>query len=554
MFAWRRRIRSSALECGAARRFCFRGEAFSIALVTFMLAPIWEAAAQFADEADSVLVVYNARMEESREVAEHYAKRRRVPEANLLGLRMARLETVSRSEYRAQVEEPTLEHLVKNGLFTFEKLDPSHALAKGRSDLERVSSAKIRYLVLCYGTPLRIKADPGIKEEGAEGAPEVMRRNEAAVDSELAALPLKRMQPLLSGLIPNPVCLATNSFKVHPTNGVLIVTRLDGPSKEIAKGLVDKGIEAEENGFWGRAYFDARGLKEGPYKPGDDMILRSSNGSRVAGFECVVDDQEPVFGDGFWMDDAAIYLGWYRTHVCGPFATGQVNFMPGAIAYHLHSFSAATVRNAKQHWVGPLLDLGATATFGYVWEPYLGGTVVLPKFMERIITRRFNFGEAAYSSIGSLSWMTTFVGDPLYRPNARMGNELHGHLMAKGDQRLEWSVLRFVDLQLAFGGKPEAMIELLEKEPVAAKSAVLQEKLGELRFAAGDFDAFVAAYEKALKQAPSRLQKGRLLETLATRLEEAGRRDEAKGVYGRLAEAFSDHPKAAGWRKRQAGR
>jgi len=357
-------------------------------------------------------------------------------------------------------------------------------------------------------------------------------------------LPMKRMSPLRIGPILNPVYLATNAFQVHPTNGVLMVTRLDGPSKDIAKGLVDKALEAEENGFWGRAYFDARGIKEGGYKLGDDRILLAANGSKVAGFECVVDKQEPVLPESFWMSDVAIYLGWYTTHVAGPFKSGQVDFMPGAIAYHLHSFSAATIRHPKQHWVGPLLDLGATATFGAVFEPYLGGTVELHRFMERIVTRRFNYAESAYSSIKSLSWMTTFVGDPLYRPHLRLGNELHEHLGSTRNQLIEWSFLRFANLQLARGGQPEKAIEFLRKLPETANSAVLQEKLGDLLHAAGDIDGFADAYEAALKLDPSRLQKGRLLETLGNRLAADGQAAEARAALERLEKAFPDHPKA----------
>lgn len=509
-----------------------------------------EVRAQFPTEADSVLVVYNERMAESKEVAEHYAAARGVPKANLLGLRMSRLETVSRAQYVGQLEKPLLDHLVQNELFTFEKIGADHKMANGRLGLERVVDAKIRYVVLCLGTPLRIKPDSSISETVPDEMPKPLRRNEAAVDSELCVLPMKRLKPLRTGPILNPLFLATNSFRVHPTNGVLMVTRLDGPSQDIAKGLVDKAIEAEKNGFWGRAYFDARGIKEGGYKTGDDRILRASNGSRFAGFECVVDKREPVFPETFWMSDAALYLGWYTTHVAGPFKSGQVNFMPGAIAYHLHSFSAATIRHPKQHWVGPLLDLGVTATFGAVYEPYLGGTVELHKFLERIVTRRFNFAESAYSSINSLSWMTTFVGDPLYRPQLRMGNELHQHLESTESGLIEWSILRFVNLQLVFGGNPEKAVEFLKKHPMTVKSAVLQEKLGELLQAQGDLDGFAGAYEAALKLKPSRLQKGRLLETLGERLVAVGKSDLAKSAFERLAKAFPDHSKTAEWKAR----
>jgi len=48
-------------------------------------------------------------------------------------------------------------------------------------------------------------------------------------------------------------------------------------------------------------------------------------------------------------------VGWYDSGVTGPFYRASVEFLPGAFAYHLHSFSAANLRSASENWVGPLL-------------------------------------------------------------------------------------------------------------------------------------------------------------------------------------------------------
>ena len=122
-----------------------------------------------------------------------------------------------------------------------------------------------------------------------------------------------------------------------------------------------------------------------------------------------------MFPEGYPMRYAALYLGWYSEKIGGPFVRPGFRFLPGAIAVHIHSFSAATVRDPKANWVGPLLDLGAAATVGNVYEPYLSLTPHLDILEERL-RLGFTFAEAAYSSQRVLSWMTTFVGDPLYRP------------------------------------------------------------------------------------------------------------------------------------------
>jgi uncharacterized protein (TIGR03790 family) len=118
------------------------------------------------------------------------------------------------------------------------------------------------------------------------------------------------------------------------------------------------------------------------------------------------------------MPDPAIYLGWYTEHVAGPMARPEFRFNRGAIAYHLQSFSGAAIRDAKTHWVGPLLARGACVTAGAVYEPFLGGTPHVDILMARLLAG-FSWGEACYMAESQLSWQMCFIGDPLYRPFAK---------------------------------------------------------------------------------------------------------------------------------------
>ena len=179
---------------------------------------------------------------------------------------------------------------------------------------------------------------------------------------------------------------------------------------------MDKAIQAETDGLWGRAYFDLRGITNADYKLGDDWIRGASEICRRLGFETVVDENPGTFPVSFPLSQVAFYAGWYDESVSGPFTRPIVEFMPGAIAYHLHSFSAGTIRSTTRNWVGPLLAKGATATMGCVNEPYLTGTPDVATFFARILFFGFSFGEAAYAAQGQLSWQTTVIGDPLYRP------------------------------------------------------------------------------------------------------------------------------------------
>ena len=86
------------------------------------------------------------------------------------------------------------------------------------------------------------------------------------------------------------------------------------------------------------------------------------------------------------------------------------------VAYHLHSYSAYTLRSTNQYWCGPLLAAGATATMGCIDEPFLAGTPNMEVFFSRWLLLGFTFGEAACAAQGAVSWQTTVVGDPLFRP------------------------------------------------------------------------------------------------------------------------------------------
>jgi uncharacterized protein (TIGR03790 family) len=155
-----------------------------------------------------------------------------------------------------------------------------------------------------------------------------MRRNEAAVDSELSLLPLINEKVPLNGPVRNPFYGLTNEAQLHPTSGILLVTRLDGPTPEVAHDLVDKAIQGETDGLWGRTYFDLRNITDPAYKPGDDWIRNASEICRRLGFETIVDENPGTFPASFPMSQIGIYVGWYDSDASGPFARPHVEFMP----------------------------------------------------------------------------------------------------------------------------------------------------------------------------------------------------------------------------------
>jgi uncharacterized protein (TIGR03790 family) len=489
---------------------------------------------------DSAIVIYNSSVEESKATAAHYFNTRGVPANQVIGLPLPTGETMTRKEFREQLQEPLLKALTERGLWKL------HADAATRefnlTNPPAVTESQIRYAVLCFGVPLKIARDNSLTEASAEKLQPELRRNEAAVDSELAALPLAAGRHQITSALPNRNYAATNLAALHPTNGILLVARLDGPTAAIARGLVDKALVAERDGLWGRAYFDARGIRDGGYLTGDEWLRKAAETVRRFGFETVLDDAPATFSAGFPLSQVGLYAGWYDGNVSGPFARDKVEFLPGAVAYHLHSFSAHTLRSAEKNWCGPLLAKGATATMGCVEEPFLAGTPDLGVFFHRLTAAGWTIGEAAYAAQGSLSWQTTIVGDPLYQPFGRHPAELHAGLLKRRSPLGAWSHLRVVNLNLAQGTSAAEMVGYLNQQAETKTNPVLLEKLGDLQLKLAKPELAVEAWDKALANQPTPQQRVRLLLARAEQLTKLGREIPALVAWQELEKLLPASP------------
>src|SRR5690606_17255068 len=178
-------------------------------------------------------------------VAEHYAARRGVPEANRVGLPLPVSETMSRAEFERRLLEPLVKELDARGLMTVRAdLQPATESSPGRV-IQSVTGSTIRYLAVCHGVPLRVVEDTSWPvEEAVQHFPKQLQRNEAAVDAELSAMPLLIGGAPRSGPLVNLWHGTTNAAVFTPEKGLLVVGRLDGPTPERAMALVDLAMEA----------------------------------------------------------------------------------------------------------------------------------------------------------------------------------------------------------------------------------------------------------------------------------------------------------------------
>ena len=350
-------------------------------------------------EAARTLVLASETVPEGVAVARHYMAARGIPEENLCLIKAPAAEEITREQFDETIWRPLRTFLTRwEG-----RLDV--ALPDGVVRLQ-LESRRAKYLVPVYGVPIKIK--------GYEDVKTMYLSRAAAVDSELALLPSGEHK--LVGSLANPYRQADAAFGPPLDEVMVLVSRLDGPSAEIAQRLVDDAVWAETHGgLQGRATIDTRGIVKGEYAEGDEWLNRAAEALQRAGVPTEVDVRPEVLPLNHPMPDAAVYLGWYTESAVGPMTKLDFRFNRGAIAYHLQSFTGAAIRDAKSHWVGPLLAHGACVTAGAVYEPFLAGTPNLGILMDRLL-KGYSWGEAAYMAQAMLSWQMCFIGDPLYRP------------------------------------------------------------------------------------------------------------------------------------------
>ncbi|MEI7905668.1 MAG: TIGR03790 family protein, partial [Candidatus Firestonebacteria bacterium] len=193
-----------------------------------------------------------------------------------------------------------------------------------------------------------------------------------------------------------------------------LVTRLDGPSAEIAKELVDRALYGENyiTTKYGKAVIDARGLKPpSGYYPMDKDMTDAGEFLKSLGYDTLIDKNEPEL-DQKCCPGTLWYYGWYSYNKYNDAFTWKV----GAVGIHLDSASAIGIRGGSC-WVSQSLLRGITATAGAVNEPY-GDKYTRANLFFKYLLTGYNFAEASYLATPSAKWMMCFVGDPLYNPSS----------------------------------------------------------------------------------------------------------------------------------------
>ncbi len=445
-----------------------------------------------------VVLVANRNTPAGVALARTYAGLRGVPEDRIILLDLPTGESMSRKEYERRLRDPLLEALRERKLIQQVQREVKR-IAPHDSGWTTVSSA-VRYLVPFYGVPLRVDdTQPWPLEKLASLINHAVQRDEAAVDAELCLLLQESFE--LRGRLANPFYNQLRWEGSASPGHFILVSRLDGPTPDSVRALMEGALRAERRGLHGRVYVDQRALHLDEYQVGDVWFEEAAQRLAREGYEITVDRNDAVFGDLYPMDSAAFYMGWYTDQVTGPFRRTNFVFRPGALAYHNHSGNARVLRTGTTYWTGPLLARGAAVSVGAVSEPLLNYTPHFSILVDRLC-RGLPWADSVYLSLSALSWQTTVLGDPLYRPFALTLEEQLTLLEAEGDPDADWAHIRRINL-LVQDGRLNVALRYARERLRLRESVPLREKIADLMVLNELYEDAVVNYDLALKHAGS---------------------------------------------------
>ena len=427
--------------------------------ICFFSAASGKEPAKNSQYAPATLVIYNQNVADSRKLAAYYAGKRNVPFENLIGLKCSTEESITRSEYKKTILEPLRKQFDTNGWWE-RKEDAQGNL--------RTVHTKMKFAAIMFGMPLKVESsvlkDPTQKSSTNRGPGD---NDAASIDSEIACLSMALSR--LSGAAGNPYFRSTEP---GGTPDILLTSRLDGPTYATAKRLIDDAIATEESGLWGMALIDIANLakeKGAGYKIGDDWLETCSGFYKRAGIPTLVDRFSTRIPKGYPLGkDIILYFGWYTQNAQGPFVDPGFKFKRGAVAAHIHSYSASTLRTTLKNWSGPLLSRGACAVLGNVYEPFLQMSTHLDLFNARFLAG-FTFAEAGWIATPVFSWMQVMIGDPLYQPFIIKSEIEEG-------QDDDFKAFRIAVLRWA--SEPKQLFSNLDKAAASLKSGKVLESTG----------------------------------------------------------------------------
>ena len=417
-----------------------------------------------APRADTVAVLYNSAVPESRELAQYYREARGIPGENLIALDMPATADISRADYEEKIAKPLRAEFDRRLWWR---------RARDSSGLTLPVVNRIRVIVTLRGVPLRIQPTPkpaatnGGQQQPAKPAPSkdpLAGRDEAALDSELAMLGAEGLP--IEGVLQNKFYQSEKLLAESQLPFLMLTARIDAPTLATCKRMISDAIETEKSGLWGMAYVDIANK----FPQGDQWLESIVKDSLRRGIPTVVDRFNETLPANYPMREASLYYGWYDWNANGPLRNPRFRFRQGAVAVHLHSFSAEQLANPAKNWCAALLEHGAAASVGNVYEPYLHLTHDLGLLHRRLLDG-WSWVEACWAAMPATSWQGVVLGDPLYEPFRHLDGTGELREADRGFRALRAAMRQWPD-------SPDERRSQLEKAAVRTGNGLFHEALG----------------------------------------------------------------------------
>jgi uncharacterized protein (TIGR03790 family) len=389
-------------------------------------------------ESREILVIANSEIPASERIAQYYCQKRAVPADNLVELPLGNkpVTTISREDYDEKVAG-TLRDILNSQKYSG-KIKclltvygvPLTVGGRGQLKGNEEQLKKINDLI-AQGKEVQEKLNAGIVKNTTEQknveaklaqlqtiVDVIMgKETNAALDSELSMVLIEGYElyrwQINTLLVATSHIIDANDQLSAFRDKTLMVSRLDGPSEEIIKSLVDKAIKTEKTGLKGIAYFDSRAIIDKNQYGQYDQSLRDLGfiTNSLTGLTVKQEQTKKLFEPNS-CPETAIYCGWYSLKKY----IDAFDFVDGAVGYHIASFEAQGLRDMNATtWCPAMLKDGITATLGPVAEPYLH-TFPRPKEFFTELYKGYSLVEAYYRTNPFNSWMMILIGDPLYKP------------------------------------------------------------------------------------------------------------------------------------------
>jgi uncharacterized protein (TIGR03790 family) len=435
----------------------------ALALVMILRVAVSPLAAEAPPPA-AVAILYNSAVPESRKLAECYRDARSIPAQNLIGLTMPLTADISRADYEKWILKPLQAEFDRRGWWR-----------RGRdaAGITLPVENEIRVLVTMRGVPLRIEPTPKppapkppVPPPAKPATPQnpFIGHDEASVDSELAMFGVEGVP--LDGGLPNKFYQSKKPITRAELPFLVLTARIDAASYATCERMIRDAVETEKSGLWGMAYVDIANK----YPQGDQWLETVAKANGQAGIPTVVDRFNDTLPKNYPLGAAALYYGWYDWNVSGPFLNPGFRFRKGAVAMHLHSFSAEQLGNPTKNWSAPLLEKGAAVTIGNVYEPYLNLTHDFG-ILHQCLLDGDCWVEACWKAIPVASWQGVVLGDPLYQP--------FKHLDGSGVRKSEDNDFRALRAAaLRWPDDPAERRKQLDQATERTSSGVLAEAVG----------------------------------------------------------------------------